>query len=247
MIQFKCPACRKSISAPEYAVGKNCKCKCGEVVRVPMPPAVAGLPSLRGQSATERKAAGSAFRDPQEIVSPVRTSNPTRSAERAIKCAIGAALMLVATALHFSTCSWESRDRLSQPPLIALRQHVTIDQQQAAMVKAISELNDEDRKEMESLSQHVDLLRSQGRDSRDAELTKLIGKLDAILDTLESRRGRLDDAFDRAFGVFGVYSRGSRDTGLIVGFLAAAIFLLSGLFLVVWGFGSARGIQAPAR
>lgn len=37
MIRFPCPLCGQSIKAPDDAVGKLGKCKCGELVRVPTP------------------------------------------------------------------------------------------------------------------------------------------------------------------------------------------------------------------
>lgn len=38
MIRFSCPCCGHAIKAPDEAAGKTGKCKCGEPVRVPVPP-----------------------------------------------------------------------------------------------------------------------------------------------------------------------------------------------------------------
>jgi hypothetical protein len=149
---------------------------------------------------------------------------------RSIGLLAGGSLLALGGLLHLLTCSWTSEDTHSPPPLIALRKHVTISEEHATKYRIAEE-------QLQRILKQIDELVGTDTSSMFKKLDDPVvrAKHSDLVDEMHLWQTQMDEAGSRAFGTFGLYPRGGRDTGLIAGIVTPAILLVGGLSLVVWG------------
>jgi len=147
---------------------------------------------------------------------------------RKIRLLAGAFLLLLAVLLHFAGCRWGSANELAKPPLITLRSNVVVDENYASQLKIAHD-------QFEKVNSAMDQLPGAGDYSHhmDAETRT---KYDDLYAQMQSWLGKCDELEPLAYGKFGLYPRGERDSSLILGILTPAIFLTGALFMLVWAF-----------
>jgi hypothetical protein len=143
----------------------------------------------------------------------------------------GGGLLLLALLLHLATCKWGAEDGRGPAPLISLKDRVVVDEEYARKAKVAHDLFNETNKEIEQLvgtdqSKVLTALRD----------PLIAAKHSLLVDRLHAYLEQGSEADVRGYGKFGLYARGSRDTALILGAVTPAIFLVGGLFMIVWAF-----------
>lgn len=150
---------------------------------------------------------------------------------RKIRLLAGAFLLIVALTLHLATCKWGTENNLSAPPLIVLRNNVTVNEEYATKERIAREQFTKAMKDSDEL----------GGTDGPGMLRKLQDPVtraahSSLIDKIRYWRTIMEEASPHAYGKLGLYARGSRDSALIVGVVTAAIFLVGGLFMSVWAF-----------
>ena len=148
---------------------------------------------------------------------------------RKVRALAGSVLLALALLLHFAGCKWGSENDLSDPPFITLRKDVTVDEQQAVKAKLADDLR---REYMEEINKLVGT--DQSLVLRKLEDADILARYSALVDEVKRCQQMHEEASLRAYGKFGLYPRGSRDSSLVLGLILPAIFLVGGLILIAW-------------
>lgn len=148
---------------------------------------------------------------------------------RKTKLVAGWSLLALCLLSHVVACTWTSKNRLAGAPLVTIRNGVVIDEAYAAKWRIAQEQFERVQSDIKQLM-GADPIATEKQMATDA---RAFSKYKALLAELNLWLNKMEEASPYAFGEFGIYPRGGRDVGIILGMVVPVILFVSAAFMFV--------------